>query len=183
MVQLLILIFQFVEKWSHHLISSNVWLFGHLLWADCPFTICSWMGIYILPKIGSHTSNACLLQAGLLLCILWWLPPQVKITLAQSLKTDFLSLLHTALLMSPLGDLLVSNFGGNFQDFSFWLVAYYWTNLEIQNSYCIILIHLHSWVNLDIYTMQYKQFDIILTLAIKFFGFPQFTLLYILLSF
>lgn len=111
----------------------------------------------------------------------WWLWPQVKITLAKSLKTDFLSLLHTALLMPTLEDLFVSNFGRNFWDFSFWLVAYYWTNLEIQNSYCIILIHLYIWVKLDIETMQYKQFDIILTLAIKFFGFPQFTLLYILL--
>lgn len=114
MVWLLVLIFQFVKKWSRHLISSNIWLFGHLLWADCPFTICSWMGIYILPKICSHTSNAYLLQAGLLLCILWWLPPQVKMTLAQSLKTDFLNLLHTALLMPSLEDVLVSNFSGTF---------------------------------------------------------------------
>lgn len=45
------------------------------------------------------------------------LPPQVKITLVQSLQTDFLNLLHTALQMPPLEVLLVSNFGGNFRDF------------------------------------------------------------------
>ena len=81
-----------------------------------PF-VAEWAFMYF-PRYGSHTSNACLPKAGLLLCILSVIAISSKnYSSAKSEGLFFTTCCILPYRCPPLDVLLVSNFGGNFRDF------------------------------------------------------------------